>query len=205
MANEAELAALRKGARWCQEVPEVPRGARGARGARRCQRCQEVPGGAIGARGARRCQGCQEVPEVPEVPGGDWVAGPGGTDGPGKNVVITVEPVASDTAVAAVVPPASAEAAGPVAALNSGQQVQRKYFFNPEKYSDAYTDSGSFWAVRLSEQRVESSVRVSCSCEEASICCPRWRKWRKPWPKSCSGFHAGGSQKTGSPGGGHSS
>ena len=94
--------------------------------------------------------------------------------------------------------------AGQAAALNSGQQ----------------------------EQRAESSVRVSCSCGEAPICCPRWRRWQKPWPKSCSGFHAsrqvaptpaaavhrklvlqeegtvpscGGSQKTGSPGGGHSS
>ena len=148
------------------------------------------------------------------------------------NGVSTVEPVAPDTSAAAVVPPASAGAAGPVAALNSVQQVQREYSFNPERYSDAYTDSGSFWAVSSSEQRDESSVRVSCSCGEASICCPRWRRWQKPWPKSCSGFHAsrqvaptpaaavhrklvlqeegtvpscGGSQKTGSPGGGHSS
>ena len=92
------------------------------------------------------------------MPGGDWVAGPGGTDGPGKNVVDKVEPVAPDTSAAAVVPPASAGAAGQVAALNSGQQVQRKYSVNPEKFSVAYTDSGSFWAVSSSEQRAESSV-----------------------------------------------
>ena len=57
------------------------------------------------------------------------------------NVVNTLEPVAPDTSAAAVVPPASAGAAGPVAALNSVQQVQREYSFNPERYSDAYTDS----------------------------------------------------------------
>ena len=94
---------------------------------RKCQRddCQnEVPGG------ARRCQ---KVPEVPL-----------GARGAGKNVVDKVEPVAPDISVA------SAGAAGPV---NSGQQVQRKYSVNPERYSDAYTDSGSFWAVSLSEQR----------------------------------------------------
>ena len=42
------------------------------------------------------------------------------------NGVSTVEPVAPDTSAAAVVPPASAGAAGPVAALNSVQQVQRE-------------------------------------------------------------------------------
>ena len=51
---------------------------------------------------------------------------------------------------AAVVPPASAGAAGPVAALNSVQQVKREYSFNPERYSDAYTESGNFWAVSSS-------------------------------------------------------
>ena len=89
------------------------------------------------------------------------------------NGVSTLEPVAPDTSAAAVVPPASAGAAGPVAALNSVQQVQREYSFNPERYSDAYTDSGSFWAVSSSipiqiqrlwgkmEARVESARTAS--------------------------------------------
>ena len=38
-----------------------------------------------------------------------------------------------------------------------------------------------------SGQRVQ---RISCSCEDTSGCCPRWLRWKKPWPKSCSGFHA---------------
>ena len=32
--------------------------------------------------------------------------------------------------------------------------------------------------------------RMSCSCDNTSDCCPRWLRWKKPWPKSCSGFHA---------------
>ena len=36
-------------------------------------------------------------------------------------------------------------------------------------------------------QRVQ---RMSCSCDNTSDCCPRWLRWKKPWPKSCSGFHA---------------
>ena len=66
------------------------------------------------------------------------------------NVVSTVDSAAPDTSAAAVVSPASAGAAGPVAALNSVQQVQREYSFNPERYSEAYNDSGSYWAVSSS-------------------------------------------------------
>ena len=61
-----------------------------------------------------------------------------------------MDSAAPDTSAAAVVSPASAGAAGPVAALNSVQQVQREYSFNPERYSDAYNDSGSYWAVSAS-------------------------------------------------------
>ena len=58
--------------------------------------------------------------------------------------------VALDTSAAAVVPPASVGAAGPVAALNSVQQVQKEYVFNPERYTDHFTDSGKYWAVSSS-------------------------------------------------------
>ena len=68
------------------------------------------------------------------------------------NVVNTTELAASDTSAAAVavVPPASNGAAGLVAALNSVQQVQRDYVFNPERYTESFTDSGSFWSVSSS-------------------------------------------------------
>ena len=45
------------------------------------------------------------------------------------NVVNTTELVASDTSAAALVPPDSVAETGPVAALNSVQQVQREYVF----------------------------------------------------------------------------
>ena len=69
------------------------------------------------------------------------------------NVVNTTELAASDTSAAAavaLVPPASAGAAGLVAALNSAQQVQREYVFNPERYRENFTESGSFWSVSSS-------------------------------------------------------
>ena len=89
------------------------------------------------------------------------------------NVVSTVDSAAPDTSEVAVVSPSSAGAAGPVAALNSVQQVQREYSINPGRYSDACTDSGSFWAVSSSipiqiqrlwgkmEARVESASTAS--------------------------------------------
>ena len=78
------------------------------------------------------------------------------------NVVSTVDSAAPDTSAAAVVSPASAGAARPVAELNSVQQVQREYYFNPESYSDAYNDSGSYWAVSL-------SLRLWGKMEEAKV------------------------------------
>ena len=45
--------------------------------------------------------------------------------------VVTAEPAASDTP--AVVDPPASVAAGPVAALNSVQQVQKEYSFNPDE------------------------------------------------------------------------
>ena len=50
----------------------------------------------------------------------------------------TVDIAAPDTSAASVVSAPSAGAAGPVAALNSVQQVQRAgYSFDPERYSEA--------------------------------------------------------------------
>ena len=66
------------------------------------------------------------------------------------NVVNTLESETPDASAAVVVSPAGAQTGGPVSALNSVQQVQREYSFNPEIYLDAYADSGSFWAVSLS-------------------------------------------------------
>ena len=34
-------------------------------------------------------------------------------------------------------------------------------------------------------------VRVNYSCGEAPVCCTKWQKWPKRWPKICSGFHNG--------------
>ena len=57
------------------------------------------------------------------------------------NVVNTTDTVVTDTQTAAE-PPTSGGAAGPVAALNSVQQVQRDYSFSP--------DSCDFWSVTSS-------------------------------------------------------
>ena len=68
------------------------------------------------------------------------------------NVVSTVDNAAPDTSAASVVSAPSAGAAGPVAALNSVQQVAQRaeYTFDPERYSEAYNDNGSYWAVNSS-------------------------------------------------------
>ena len=138
-------------------------GSSGVKSKKPCSGCNTMSHNEQGmTTGARRkqckafnveCGKCKRKGHFTELcKAGQW--GKKGDDKKAKvNVVSTVEPVAPDTSAAAVVPPASAGAAGPVAALNSVQQVQREYSFNPERYSDAYTDSGSFWAVSSSEQR----------------------------------------------------
>ena len=57
----------------------------------------------------------------------------------------TAETAASDTP--AVVEAPASVAAGPVAGLNSVQQVQREYSFNPDRYTDNYAGSSDFWSV----------------------------------------------------------
>ena len=58
--------------------------------------------------------------------------------------VVTAEPAASDTPAPAVVEAPASVAAGPVAALNSVQQVQREYSFNPDRYTDNYAGRGDW-------------------------------------------------------------
>ena len=43
--------------------------------------------------------------------------------------------------------PTAGVAAGPVAALNSVQKVQRKYSFNPDRYTDNYEGRNDWWSV----------------------------------------------------------
>ena len=64
------------------------------------------------------------------------------------NVLNSVENVAPDTSATAGVSASGAVTAGPVAALNSVQQV--KYTFDPERFSEASSYSGSFWSVNSS-------------------------------------------------------
>ena len=56
-----------------------------------------------------------------------------------------------DTSAASGVSAPSAGPAGPVAALNSVQQVAQRaeYTFDPERYSEASNDNGSYSAVTL--------------------------------------------------------
>ena len=71
-----------------------------------------------------------------------------------------------------------------VAALMSGQQGQSQ-----DTAMATSQDTAPEELARASDygQRVQ---RMSCSCDNTSDCCPRWLRWKKPWPKSCSGFHA---------------
>ena len=90
------------------------------------------------------------------------------------NVVNTVDTVAPDTSAVSVVSTSTAGPAGPVAALISVQQEARRaeYTFDPERYSEASNNNGSYWAVtssipiqiqrlwsqsKMEEARVESS------------------------------------------------
>ena len=68
------------------------------------------------------------------------------------NVVNTVDNVAPDTSAVSVVSTPTVGPPGPVAALNSVQQVARRaeYTFDPERYSEASNSNVSFWAVSSS-------------------------------------------------------
>ena len=61
--------------------------------------------------------------------------------------VVSAETAASDTPAPAVVETPASVAAAPVAALNSVQQVQREYSFNPDRYNDYDAGNSGWWSV----------------------------------------------------------
>ena len=63
-----------------------------------------------------------------------------------------MDTVAPDTSAVSVVLTPTVGPTGPLAALNSVQQVARRaeYTFDPERYSEASNNNGSYWAVTLS-------------------------------------------------------
>ena len=86
-----------------------------------------------------------------------------------------------------------------VAALISGQQGQSQDTATATS-QDTAPEAREYWGGNAAEivrvelarasdfgQRVQ---RMSCSCDNTSDRCPTWLRWKKPWPKSCSGFHA---------------
>ena len=64
-----------------------------------------------------------------------------------KVSVVSAETAASDTPAPAVVETPASVAAAPVAVLNSVQQVQREYSFNPDRYNDYDAGNSGWWSV----------------------------------------------------------
>ena len=87
------------------------------------------------------------------------------------NVVSTVDNVAPDTSAASVVSTPSAGAAGPVAALNSVQQVAQRveYTVDTEWYLEDSNDNGSYWAVTSSIPIQIQRLWGQSKMEEASV------------------------------------
>ena len=51
-------------------------------------------------------------------------------------------------------------------------------------------DSGHLGqSVSCSCDKSMIAQRFSCSCGKNLVCCPNRVRWKKPWPKTCSGFH----------------
>ena len=84
---------------------------------------------------------------------------------------ISAETAASDTPAPAVVETPASVAAAPVAALNSAQQVQKEYSFNPDRYQDYDAGNSGWW-----------SVGASIPIQVQRLWGPKWKQVVHPSP-----------------------